>query len=90
LAKKKSTSIRLPVEAPPMVMVAWEDAKVLSGDAWVQNEEFTYSPYIVYQMGYLITDVPEGVIITDTWSKELLGPPTQIPRSMIRDIRYLD
>lgn len=79
-----------PEQAPPIVLVAWEDAKVVGGGgAWVHNEDFDYEPHIVWQSGFLVKDVPEGIMICDAWHKDLIGPPTQIPRGMIRSFTIL-
>lgn len=80
----------LPKESPPLVLVAWEDAKQISdGGAWMSVRELAYTPHIVWQVGFLIKDVPEGVIIVEAWHPELMGLPTQIPRGMIRSMKKL-
>jgi hypothetical protein len=70
---------------PPLVMVMWEDAKTVDEDgAWKHNKNHTYKPHIVYSVGYLLLDVPEGIHITQAWHPEYVGAPDQIPRGMIR------
>lgn len=74
---------------PPIVLVVWEDARVLTEGAWAENISYQYTPHIVHQLGFLLLDVPEGILITEAWHEELIGPVEQIPRGMIREICYL-
>jgi hypothetical protein len=70
---------------PDLVLVEWEDARTLGGP-WVTNEAMVYRPHIVQQVGFLMSDTPEGVILTQAWHPELVAAPDQIPRGMIRKI----
>lgn len=74
---------------PPIVLVIWEDAKVLTEGAWTINETHDYIPYIVHQVGYLLLDTPSGIHITEAWTPDLLGPVEQIPRGMIKEMKFL-
>lgn len=74
---------------PPLVLVQWEDAKVVDDSAWVENKDHDYKPHIVYQTGFLLADTPEGVILTQAWNPSLVGARDQIPRGMIRSVVYL-
>lgn len=74
---------------PPIVLVIWEDAKVLTEGAWATNQEYEYTPHMVSQVGFLLLDVPEGIHITEAWHPELIGPVEQIPRGMIRKLTFL-
>lgn len=83
-------SLTIPKEAPPLVLVAWEDAKVISdGGVWMTNRELHYDPHIFWQVGFLIKDDKQGIILGEAWHAELIGNPTQIPRGMIRSIKKL-
>jgi hypothetical protein len=48
------------------------------------TRELEYVPHLVWQAGFLIKDVEEGIHILDAWHPDLMGNPTQIPRGMIR------
>lgn len=89
-AKKSTDEVKAPEGAPDVYLVIWEDAKVVSeGGAWHSQGEIPYTPYLIYQIGFLIKDVPEGIMLSEAWSADLIGPPTQIPRGMIRGMRKL-
>jgi len=80
----------LPSSFPGVYLVIWEDAKVVTeGGAWHTIHDVPYEPYLIYQVGYLVKDVPEGIMLSEAWSDGLMGNPTQIPRGMIRGMRKL-
>lgn len=82
--------VKFPDKAPPLVLVAWEDAKNTDDEVWVHNNtERKYVPHIFWQAGFLILDVPEGIQLTEAWHPDVVARPTQIPRGMIRSIRKL-
>ena len=73
--------------APPLVLVEWEDAKVLDdGGPWAVNAPTDYRPHLVQQVGFLMLDAPEGIHLTPAWHPELIAARDQIPRAMIRRI----
>ena len=74
---------------PPLVLVVWEDAKTVDGGAWIENLEHKYDPHIVYSVGFLLLDLPEGIQLTQAWHPKFVGAPDQIPRGMIRSITPL-
>lgn len=79
-----------PTESPPpLVMVEWEDAKVIDDGAWAHNEPTPYAPHIVIQVGFLVLDEPAGVQLTQAWHPKLIAARDQIPRAMIRSITPL-
>lgn len=79
-----------PKDIPPIVLVSWEDAKVVSdGGAWMHNRELEYVPHIVWQAGFLIKSCAEGIMVVDAWHPDLIGNPTQIPRAMVRSIKVI-
>lgn len=75
--------------APYMVLVEWEDAKVLDDSAWAENKDHIYKPHIFLSVGFLLHDGPDGVILTSAYSDSLVAARDQIPRSMIRKVRRL-
>lgn len=72
----------------PMVLVVWEDARTLDAP-WMEKGTWEYKPYLVSQIGYLLLDAPEGIILTQADAPEHVGAPDQIPRGMIRSITFL-
>lgn len=82
--------LKKPEGTPDICLVVWEDAKVVSeGGAWHSHADVAYTPYLIYQVGYIIKDVPEGILLSEAWSADMIGNPTQIPRGMIRSITKL-
>lgn len=69
-----------------MVLVRWEDAKMLEGGPWCENKERAYESHEVIQVGFLTLDVPEGIHLVSAWHPDITSPPDQIPRAMIREI----
>jgi hypothetical protein len=45
---------------PPLVLVVWEDAKVMDPGAWADNKVHTYDPHIWHQVGFLLSATDEG------------------------------
>lgn len=77
-------------QPPPLVLIEWEDARVLDdGGPWTANTPTEYRPHLVQQVGFLVLDAPEGVHLTHAWHPDLVAPREQIPRSMIRRIEPL-
>ncbi len=76
-------------DAPPIVAVVWEDAQVMDDGAWVENANHDYKPYLVYQVGFLLSDTPEGLILSQAWNPKMVGARDQIPRGMVRSVTPL-
>lgn len=74
---------------PPLVLVEWEDATQLDSGPWADNETPAYTPKLFQQVGFLLSDTPEGVILTHAWSDNLVATRDQIPRGMVRSIQHL-
>lgn len=77
------------MEKLPVVYVVWEDATELDTEAWVYIEDPIYTPKITHQVGYVISDTEEGLILTSAYNDGQYGRRNQIPRGMIREIRLL-
>lgn len=75
--------------APPLVQVLWEDACVLDMETWADNDPVKYEPKLFTQVGYLLYEGKEGVILTAAWSADKVAPRDQIPAGMIRKITRL-
>lgn len=76
-----------------MAFVLWEDAADLDSTPWTEHEEgFIYEPVLVEQIGYVLYDGPEGIVLTSSVfiDKTTVGCRTQIPRGMIRNITIID
>ena len=76
-------------EAPPLVLVVWEDAKCLDGGAWAENSGHDYKPHLVHQVGFLLAHGEQGVILTQAWHPELVAARDQIPLGMIQSMTVL-
>jgi hypothetical protein len=74
---------------PPCVLVVWEDAAVKDDGPWAANGEHVYKPHIVAQVGFLLAQTEQGIIITQAWHKETVAARDQIPAGMIRSITVL-
>jgi hypothetical protein len=73
-----------------MVAVVWEDIKTLDGGAWVETKTPEVKPHIVCQVGFLLKKTRTHVLITQAWHPELMSPPDQIPRKVIRSLTHLE
>ena len=85
------TTFPIPAEAPKLALVVWEDALTITdGGAWLDSKiERRYEPHLFWHVGFIVKDVSEGIHITEAWSPTLISNGTQIPRGMIRSIKYL-
>ena len=72
-------------------LIVWEDAGDLDVTPWTEHDEsFEYEPLLVTQVGYILYDGDEGIVVTSAYYDETVGMRSQIPRGMIRSIKYLD
>jgi hypothetical protein len=73
------------------VYVIWEDASELDVTAWAAHDEgFIYTPVLCTQVGFVLYDGPEGIILTEAFtSNGEVARRNQIPRGMIRRIEWL-
>ena len=71
------------------VLVEWEDACDLDTAPWNNIEDAEYTPLLVTQVGYVVYDGPEGMILTNATTGEQYGIRSQIPRGMIRRVETL-
>lgn len=75
---------------PQMVLVVWEDAYAPDiGETWVAAGEFAWKPLMVKSVGFLLHDLPEGVVLTDSLMPDYTGQRSQIPRGMVRSVTVL-
>jgi hypothetical protein len=72
-----------------LVEVVWEDACEVDDTAWVFTDEPVYSPRLVMQVGYVVSDNDCGLILTSAYTENQQGRRMQIPRGMIREVRLL-
>jgi len=74
-----------------LAYVIWEDASELDVTAWTEHEEdFVYTPVLCKQVGFILYDGPEGVVITNgVIVDNCVARRNQIPRGMIRRIEWL-
>ena len=74
-----------------LAYIVWEDASELDVTAWTTHEEeFTYIPVLCKQVGWVVYDGPEGIILTQAiTSNGEIARRNQIPKQMIRSIEWL-
>lgn len=74
-----------------LAYIIWEDASELDVTAWTEHEEeYVYAPVLCRQVGWVIYDGPEGVVITQAiTSNGEVARRNQIPKQMIRSIEWL-
>lgn len=75
---------------PPIVLCVWEDATILDDGPWASGPVLTdYAPRLVYQVGFLVADLPEGIQLSEAVGDDLMAPRTQVPRGMVRSVTIL-
>jgi hypothetical protein len=78
---------------PRMVLLVWEDAHQEAEGPWVWQEEAKpMLPKIFHQVGFLLEDTPECVVLTHAMEgpgKGLMATRERIPRGMVRSITDL-
>lgn len=73
------------------VIVTWEDAACRSHGPWTDIQEWSYEPRYVHQLGYVLYDGEEGMILTNAYIDGITtGPVDQIPRGMILHVVELN
>jgi hypothetical protein len=75
---------------PRIVMIQWEDASVEDCGPWVVQEDAKPMPVkLFHQVGFLLEDTPECVVMTcamEEPGKGLMASRERIPRGMVRSI----
>ena len=61
---------------------------MMAPGGWVDRtaEPYKWNAYLCETVGFLLYDGPEGIVVTDSVAPEHMGPPTQIPRGVIRTL----
>lgn len=74
-----------------LAYIIWEDASELDVTAWTEHEEeFIYTPVLCRQVGWVIYEGPEGIVVTQAiTSNGEVARRNQIPKQMIRSIEWL-
>ena len=74
-----------------LAYIVWEDASELDVTPWTEHEEdFMYSPVLCKQVGFVLYDDLEGIVLTEAvTSNGQVAKRNQIPRGMIRRIEWL-
>lgn len=76
--------------APCPVMVEWEDASVLDSETWVARASASEAKATVFfQVGFLLEDTKDHVVLTEALGETLMGARTRIPRGMVRSVTPL-
>lgn len=75
------------VMRPPLVLVTWEDANTMDEGTWVNHpDKHEYKPLIVHQVGFLLYEGDDGIILTHAWHTDQIAPRDSIPRAMVQKI----
>jgi hypothetical protein len=71
-----------------LAYIVWEDASELDASPWAEHDDkFLYKPVICHQVGFILYDGPEGIVITDGFLQDgTVSRRNQIPRGMIQKI----
>jgi hypothetical protein len=74
-----------------LAVVVWEDACEIDDTPWAEHEEeFNYTPLLCTQVGWVLYDGPEGIVISNgMFAHGTVARRNQIPRGMIRRIEWL-
>jgi hypothetical protein len=73
-----------------MVLVEWEDVKVLDSETWVENKPIADTkPFVVFTVGFLLHSDSQRLVLVESWNTDLTGPRQQIPRGMVRRVSKL-
>lgn len=74
-----------------LAVVVWEDASELDDTTWANHDEnFEYAPLLCTQVGFVIYEGPEGIVLTHGMFPDgIVFRRHQIPRGMIRRIEWL-
>lgn len=75
-----------------LAYIIWEDASDLDTTAWTTHEDdFVYTPVLCNQIGFVLYSGEEGVVVTQSYnSNGEVSNRTQIPKGMIKQIKWLD
>jgi hypothetical protein len=65
--------------------LVWEDAQQRTTSAWNEQLVWEYVPYYVTTVGIVLYEGPEGYVLTDSLSEELVGNVFQIPKAMVKE-----
>lgn len=70
-----------------MVKVIWEDAGDIDTGPWVERAGLTPSKaIIIHQIGYVVEDTEEALVLTSAVEEDFLGIRSRIPRGMIKNV----
>lgn len=73
------------------VYVLWEDAAEMDHTSWVSRDEKhdSISPILVHEVGYMLHEDDKHIVLTSAYTDYQVGRRTQIPKGMVRKIKYL-
>tara|TARA_R110000868_G_scaffold13422_2_gene62739 strand:- start:450 stop:692 length:243 start_codon:yes stop_codon:yes gene_type:complete len=73
-----------------LAIVEWEDACDIDTEPWVDaHEDFKYTPLIATQVGYIVYEGKEGIVMSAAKIGGSIARRSQIPKGMIRSIKIL-
>jgi len=89
---EKVVSIASSYSKNALVCIVWEDATELDATPWAEHDgSFVYKPALCKQVGFVLYDGPEGLVITNGILEDgTVARRNQIPRGMIKNITLLE
>ncbi len=85
--KTKKIRIPKPVYKYPIVVIIWDDAETAGGWEEVPEE---MKPALATSMGFLVKESDDHILIASSYDDKHTNGRLQIPKGMIKDMRYLD
>ena len=74
-----------------LALVEWEDACDIDTEPWVELDgSFKYVPLIATQVGYIVYEGKEGIVMSSAKIGSCVARRSQIPKGMIRSIKILE
>ena len=74
-----------------LALVEWEDACDIDSEPWVEHDPtHKYVPLIATQVGYIVHESKEGIIMSSAKIGNCIARRSQIPKGMIRSIKILE
>jgi len=71
-------------------LVIWEDASEMDETAWVFKEDiYAVNPVLVHEVGFILYEDDKHIVLTAAYTDVQVGRRTQIPKGMVRKVKYL-
>jgi hypothetical protein len=78
----------------PIIKILWQDAVTSSEPGWTTKEEALHTasipPPTMETVGYVIHNCENWIAVTDSVGEDEFSQVTKIPKSLIKEIIYLN